>query len=163
LIWRITWWAIYDGKKFEDTIDRLEKFVDGLECITKSLGLLAEQYTRRQEEIETILDRSDIPSVKLLSDALFSQDCICYNALDTPSQRGTGRHVAESLIEQASVSRGGILFITAYSSPLIDGASLRSDMVYVLGAWPGSVKSGFDRDRVVDPSIEEARDMPLGA
>lgn len=34
--WNVTRWAIHDAKKFEDMINRLKDFVDGLESITKS-------------------------------------------------------------------------------------------------------------------------------
>ncbi|KAL5320085.1 hypothetical protein ACEPPN_013147 [Leptodophora sp. 'Broadleaf-Isolate-01'] len=68
--WKVTQWAIHDETKLRVTIDRLREYVDGLESITKSLGLLADQRTRLNDEIENI---SDVERLKLLHDANSSQ------------------------------------------------------------------------------------------
>lgn len=49
--WNVTRWAIHDAGKFGGMINRLEKFVDGLESITKSLGLLQEQHALRMSKV----------------------------------------------------------------------------------------------------------------
>lgn len=64
--WNVTRWTIHDAKEFEVMINRLGNFVDGLESITKALGLFEEQRARLREGIENI---SDTQSLRLLRDA----------------------------------------------------------------------------------------------
>lgn len=165
--WRVTRWAIHDATKFEDMINRLEKFVDGLESITKSLGLLEQQHARLQEEIE---DLSDVQSLKLLRDASSSHRSSHHDVSDTASRRLT-RVVAESILEQQtlasrSIAQGtGISFVTAPSvldekdtvasftqatrlslTSANTGTSTQTESVWsvepiIPGAWPRSVKS----------------------
>ncbi|KAL5324085.1 hypothetical protein ACEPPN_008628 [Leptodophora sp. 'Broadleaf-Isolate-01'] len=63
--WQVTRWALHDGKRFQDLIDRLEKFVDGLESITKSLGCLRNKTSSRRfilEVAESVLEQKTIAS-----------------------------------------------------------------------------------------------------
>ena len=140
--WNITRWAIHDAKKFEDMINRLEKFVDGLESITKSLGLLEQQHARLREEIEII---SDVESLRLLRDASSSHRSSQRDISDTASRRLIV--VAESVAEQRthilSSSFPGTTesFTTAPSRPSAGTESLPSEDRPLPGAWPKSVKS----------------------
>ncbi|KAH8816506.1 hypothetical protein F5884DRAFT_896275 [Xylogone sp. PMI_703] len=145
--WNVTRWAIHDAKKFERVINRLEKFVDGLENITTALGLLQGQHARLREEIESI---SDVESLKLLRDASSSHHSSSnrfsqYNISDTASRRLIA--VTESVSEQQTLSstsnfRSTILsFVTAKTSPSIEPKSLLSQEPPLPGAWPKSIKS----------------------
>jgi ubiquitin-protein ligase len=130
--WKVTQWAIHDAKKFEALINRLEKFVDGLESITRSLGLLEQQHARLELEINSI---SDTESLRLLRDASSSHHSKRHDVSDTASRRLVV--VAESIAEQKILAsrsiapRTGTTFITANSrattsigsfTPLIPGA-----------------------------------------
>ncbi|KUJ14769.1 uncharacterized protein LY89DRAFT_122019 [Mollisia scopiformis] len=134
--WKVTRWAIHDADKFEALINRLKDFVDGLESITKSLGLLEEQHTRLQQEIESI---SDTESLRLLRDASSRYGSSHHDVSDTASRRLIT--VAESIIErrtlQSGTGGGGTAesFITARSglSTVIDSSS---SLGPVPGAWP---------------------------
>ncbi len=148
-MWKVTRWTLHDGKKFEDLINRLEKFVNGLESITKSLGLLAEQHARLQEEIETI---SDIPSLKLLGDASSSHHSILNNDVDTSSRRFI-REVAESILEQMTIAtrstgpKTSNSFITSYTKKSTLHEILRGDDTKIPGAWPRSLKSSVEGNK----------------
>jgi hypothetical protein len=77
----VTKWAIYAGDKFQEKIERLKSLIDGLESVTKSLGVLDTQQSRMHEEINSL---NDVVSLKLLRDASISnQDDIS----DTASRR----------------------------------------------------------------------------
>lgn len=82
--WKVTRWAIHDADKFEGMLNRLKDFVDGLESITKSLGLLQEQRERLRQEIESI---SDTQSLRLLRDASSRHGSSQQNVSDAASQR----------------------------------------------------------------------------
>lgn len=82
--WNVTRWAIHDADKFEGMLNRLKDFVDGLESITKSLGLLEQQHERLREEIETI---SDTRSLRLLRDASSRHGSSQRDVSDAASQR----------------------------------------------------------------------------
>lgn len=83
--WKVTSWAVHDAKNFESLIERLRRYVDGLESITKSLGLLEHQHSRLKEEIDSI---SDVESLRLLRDASSSHGNSPTRAVsDTASNR----------------------------------------------------------------------------
>lgn len=103
--WHVTRWAIHDSKKFEDIINRLQKFVDGLEKITASLGHLAEQRARLQEEIENI---SDVQSLKLLRDASTNHSASHHGSSNSAS-RLLAKDIAESVLEQHTLASRSIL------------------------------------------------------
>jgi hypothetical protein len=92
--WKVTRWAIHDAEKFEGMLNRLKEFVDGLESITKSLGLLREQHERLRQEIESI---SDTQSLRLLRDASSRHGSSQRDVSDAASQRLIT--VAESFID----------------------------------------------------------------
>jgi hypothetical protein len=114
--WNVTRWAIHDADKFEGMINRLKEFVDGLESLTKSLGLLAEQHKLLEEEIGTI---SDVESLRLLRDAASSYRSSQRNVSDTASRPLIT--VAESVVEQRSLASISVFqgtadsFVTAHS------------------------------------------------
>ncbi|KAL2063989.1 hypothetical protein VTL71DRAFT_4483 [Oculimacula yallundae] len=140
-IWKVTKWAIHDSVKFGSLIERLEKLVDGLESITKSLGLLQEQHARLREEIESI---SDMESLRLLRDAS-SHTSSQLDVSDAASRRLT--YVAQSI-------RTGTInsFKTAPTRQSSVVGSWRSEERPVPGSWPKSTTSGANsrepRDRV---------------
>jgi hypothetical protein len=111
--WNVTRWAIQDADKFEGMLNRLKDFVDGLEGITKSLGLLEEQHERLRQEIESI---SDTQSLRLLRDASSRHGSSQQEVSDAASQRLMT--VAESVIEtktfdfSSRISTMGDSFIT---------------------------------------------------
>ncbi len=92
--WKVTRWAIHDADKFEEMLNRLKDFVDGLESITKSLGLLKEQHERLRQEIESI---SDTQSLRLLRDASSRHGSSQQEISDAASQRLIT--VAESILD----------------------------------------------------------------
>jgi hypothetical protein len=108
--WKVTRWAIHDAGKFEGIIDRLKEFVDGLEAITKSLGLLKEQHSRLREEIESI---SDTESLRLLRDASSRDGASDNDISDTASRRL--KTVAESIIEVRTIGSSSRFTTTAES------------------------------------------------
>lgn len=61
----VTRWAIHDANKFEVITSRLKGFIDGLQDITRWLGVLADQKARLKQEIESI---SDTESLRLICD-----------------------------------------------------------------------------------------------
>jgi ubiquitin-protein ligase len=141
--WKVTRWAIHDADKFEGIIARLKGFVDGLEAITKSLGLLQEQHARLRQEIASI---SDTESLRLLRDASSRDGASDYDVPDTASRRLIT--VAESIIEgQTMVSSSRFTttaesFVTARSRPSAMKESIDTDELAILGAWPKSTKLG---------------------
>lgn len=82
--WHVTRWAVHDAKKFESMVNRLKDFVDSLESLTKSLGLLAEQHRLLEVEIESI---SDVASLRLLRDSSSSHRSSQKAISDTASRR----------------------------------------------------------------------------
>lgn len=82
--WKVARWAAHDANKFEVVVGRLKDFVDGLESITVSLGLLEEQHDRLREEIESIADAQDL---RLLRDASSRHGTSEYDISDTASRR----------------------------------------------------------------------------
>ncbi|KAF8866227.1 hypothetical protein BDZ45DRAFT_735513 [Acephala macrosclerotiorum] len=134
--WNVTRWAIHDSDKFEALIGRLREFVDGLESITKSLGLLDEQHKRLQHEIETI---SDTGSLSLLRDASSRHGSSLQGISDAASQRlitMTEWSVKGATMWSAPVTGGTAeSFTTARSRPsaLTDSSS---NMPHFPGSWP---------------------------
>jgi ubiquitin-protein ligase len=115
--WTVTRWAIHDAAKFEVMINRLEKYVDGLEKLTDSLGRLEQ---RLREEIDTI---SDVQSLILLRDASSShRSSSQQDVSDTASRRLTS-------------------FVTAKIRTSSVLGSLPSHDLPVPGAWPSSLMS----------------------
>ena len=150
--WNVTRWAIHDADKFEGVINRLEKFVDGLESITKSLGLLQEQRARLREEIESI---SDLESLRLLCDASSSHRSSQHDVSDTASRRLIT--VTESIAEQRTLTSTSIFlgtahsFVTAETRPSTATKSQVSEELPLPGAWPKSVKSDSNDQRLRGP------------
>lgn len=151
--WNVTRWAIHDAAKFERMINRLEGFVDGLENVTKALGLLHEQRARLQEEIESI---SDVESLRILRDASSS-----HHSSNRASQRNVSDTasrcldiVAESIAEKQTVASISITsdstpsFITAKTRPSKGTQSLLSEELPLPGAWPKSTKS-YDNSKIL--------------
>lgn len=133
--WKVTKWAIHDAEKFQTMIDRLEKFVDGLESITKSLGLLQEQHARLREEIDSI---PDVESLRLLRDA--SSHASSQRAIsDTASHRLTT--VSESLYSASLQNRTIDSFYTAPSRPSARVSSGQSEELQIPGSWPKFIAS----------------------
>jgi hypothetical protein len=108
--WNVTRWAIHDADKFEGMLNRLKDFVDGLESITKSLGLLQEQHERLRKEIESI---SDTQSLRLLRDASSRHGSSQQDVSDAASQRLIT--VAESFIETQNLDLSSRLSTTGES------------------------------------------------
>ncbi|KAN0101979.1 Prion-inhibition and propagation domain containing protein [Hyaloscypha variabilis] len=142
--WKVTRWAIHDAEKFEGMLNRLKDFVDGLESITRSLGLLREQHERLWREIESI---SDTQSLRLLRDASSRHGSSQHEVSDAASQRLIT--VAESFIDTQTGDSSFHFpastdsFVTARSRPSRNSGSLLEDGHHIPGAWPGSVKSSF--------------------
>lgn len=67
----VTRWAIHDADKFGGIVQRLRGFIDGLQDITKALGVWPDQQARLKEEIESI---ADVESLRLIRDAADQQD-----------------------------------------------------------------------------------------
>ncbi|KUJ19256.1 uncharacterized protein LY89DRAFT_487318 [Mollisia scopiformis] len=141
--WKVTQWAIHDEAKLRGIIDRLREYVDGLESITSSLGLWADQQARLKDEIENI---SDVESLKLLRDSnsgnliTASQDIS-----DTASRRLVS--LAESIFEQKAlegsvIGREDDSFVTAYSTPSTFNPRIP-------GSWPKSISSAILGPRLV--------------
>lgn len=134
--WKTTQWAIHDSKKFEESVNRLEKLMDGLEKVTKSLGLLQKQQARLQEEIDSI---SDVQSLRLLRDAS-SHTSSLLSVSDAASRRLIS---IESIMEQQSLNSNAQsngtsdTFFTTRSRSTSSG----SMELHVPGAWPQSIKS----------------------
>ena len=158
--WNVTRWAIHDADKFEGVINRLEKFVDGLESITKSLGLLQEQRARLRDEIESI---SDLESLRLLRDAS-SHRSSQHDVSDTASRRLIT--AAEPIAEQRTLTSTSILlgtadsFVTAETRLSTATKSLISEEPPLPGAWPKSIKSDSNGQRRRRPPPKH---QPTGA
>ncbi|PVH76054.1 hypothetical protein DL98DRAFT_574700 [Cadophora sp. DSE1049] len=75
---------IHKVDEFETMINRLRDFVDGLESITKSFGLLEQQHAKLGEEIKEI---SDVQSLRLLCDATSRKSSLQHQIFKTASQR----------------------------------------------------------------------------
>jgi ubiquitin-protein ligase len=159
--WNVTRWAIHDADKFEGVINRLEKFVNGLESITKSLGLLQEQRARLREEIESI---SDVESLRLLCGASSSHRSSQHDVSDTASRRLIT--LAESIAEQRTLTSTSIFlgtahsFVTAETRPSTATKSQVSEEPPLPGAWPKSVKSDSNGQRLRGPPPKH---QPRGA
>lgn len=140
--WKVTRWAIHDADKFEGMLNRLKEFVDGLESITKSLGLLREQHERLLQEIESI---SDTQSLRLLRDASSRHGSSIQDVSDAASHRLIT--VAESFIDTQSVDsssifpRGTNSFVTARSRPSAISGRVSTEAKTVPGAWPPSLST----------------------
>ncbi|KAH8798110.1 prion-inhibition and propagation-domain-containing protein [Hyaloscypha sp. PMI_1271] len=140
--WKVTRWAIHDAEKFEGMLNRLKEFVDGLESITKSLGLLREQHERLQQEIESI---SDTQSLRLLRDASSRHGSSQPDVSDAASQRLIT--VAESFIDTQTLDFSSHFpastdsFVTARSRPSGISESVHNESQHIPGAWPSSIKS----------------------
>jgi hypothetical protein len=140
--WKVTRWAIHDADKFESMLHRLKEFVDGLESITKSLGLLQEQLERLRQEIESI---SDAQSLRLLRDASSRKGSSQQEILDVASQRLIT--VAESCIDAQTLDFSSQFpgttdsFVTAKSRPSALSGSLPGEEQRIPGAFPRSSNS----------------------
>ena len=100
--WKVTRWAIHDGPRFEVMIGRLKDFVDGLESVTTSLGLLAQQQARLREEIDSV---SDVQSLQLLRDSSSNSlrgSSAQQDVSDTASRRLTFV-IAASILEREEI------------------------------------------------------------
>lgn len=136
-VWHVTRWAIHDAKKFESMINRLKDFVDSLESITESLGLLAEQRRLLREEVQSI---SDVASLRLLRDVSSSHHSSQHDISDIASQRMVS--ITESIAEQRSLISTTLpttsaSFVTAYTG------SMATSGLPIPGAWPPSLQSSM--------------------
>ena len=159
--WNVTRWAIHDAGKFEDMVNRLKEYIDGLESITMSLGLLEEQHARLQEEIEII---SDVESLRLLRDASSSRHSLQQDVSDTASRRLIT--LAESIAENRTLASISLFsgtidsFVTAETSPSAASEALLGADPRLPGAWPRSVKSDSKSQR---HHGHRPKQPPLGA
>lgn len=125
--WKVTRWAMHDADKFEGMLGRLKEFVDGLESLTKSLGLLQQQHERLRQEIESI---SDTQSLRLLRDASSRHGSSQPEVSDAASQRLIT--VAESSMDTQTLDFSSHLptatdsFVTARSRPSNMPGSMKS-------------------------------------
>lgn len=67
----VTRWAIHDADKFEGVVKQLRVIIDGLQDITKLLGVGPDQQARLKEEIESV---ADVESLRLIRDAAGQED-----------------------------------------------------------------------------------------
>ena len=102
----VTKWAIYAKDKFESRIERLKSLIDGLEKVSESLGVLEQQRSRMQIEIESL---SDVESLRLVRDASMQSQ---RDLSDTASHRLLAIETA-SAEKQASTSSMSQTFYTA--------------------------------------------------
>ncbi|KAF7915689.1 uncharacterized protein EAE98_011032 [Botrytis deweyae] len=136
--WKVTSWAVHDARKFESLIERLKRYVDGLESITVSLGLLKDQHSRLRQEIDII---SDVESLRLLRDATSShKDSASLVVSDTASSRmftleGNG-YTTRGITKSSFTYGSSLSFKTALSKPSQDIDSLVSAAPQPPGAWP---------------------------
>jgi hypothetical protein len=127
---------------FESMLNRLKEFVDGLESITKSLGLLQEQHRRLRQEIESI---SDTQSLRLLQDASSRHSSSQREVSDAASQRLIT--VAELFSDIPTLDFSSQFpamtdsFATARSKLSSVSGSLLVEEQHVPCAFPGSLKS----------------------
>ncbi|KAJ8063727.1 hypothetical protein OCU04_007590 [Sclerotinia nivalis] len=129
--WKVTSWAVHDAKKFEDLIERLRRYVDGLESITKSLGLLENQHSRLREEIDGI---SDVESLRLLRDASSSHG----NSTTADVSESASKRMV-MIVE--SLNSEGFSFKTACTRQSTGLSSHPNSMPQPPGAWPRSLPS----------------------
>jgi ubiquitin-protein ligase len=134
--WKVTRWAIHDAVRFETMIGRLEKYVDGLEKLTDSLGRLEQ---RLREEIDNI---SDVQSLILLRDASSS------------NPGSSQRDVSDTASRRLSS------FVTAQTKvPTLMSSASNGDLP-VPGAWPRSLISATSRGASDSQQIEGGRGIP---
>lgn len=155
--WNVTKWAIHDEAKLREIVDRLREYVDGLESITKSLGLLADQRARLNDEIENI---SDVESLKLLRDSNSAQLASAqHDITETASRRLIT--VAESIFEQKALGSGSVMgkeddsFHTANSRPPGLDSTIN---LFIPGSWPKSVSSGILGPRLASSTRPDGED-----
>ncbi|TEY38130.1 hypothetical protein BOTCAL_0496g00060 [Botryotinia calthae] len=136
--WKVTSWAVHDARKFESLIELLKRYVDGLENITISLGLLKDQHSRLRQEIDSI---SDVESLRLLRDATSSHTgSATLDVSDTASsclvRIEENEYITRNITRFSSAHSSILLFKTALSkrSQVID--SLISSAPQPPGAWP---------------------------
>lgn len=146
--WKVTKWAIHDSAKFGSLIGRLEKFVDGLESITKSLGLLQEQHERLRVEIESI---SDMGSLRLLRDAS-SHASSQLEVSGAASRRLT--YVAQSIRTGTTNS-----YKTAETTQSSVIGSWRSEERPIPGSWPKYILFG-DGSRKPRDRLDASKRLP---
>jgi ubiquitin-protein ligase len=127
-MWRVTRWAVHDAEKMQSILDRMKDFVDGLEAITQSLGLLEQQHSRLLEEIDTILD---VESLRLLCDAASS-----YRSSTSPEISDTASRRLITVEEGSIASRSLITFRTRPST--LTGSNFSTNHP-IPGAWPKSM------------------------
>lgn len=91
----VTRWAIHDADKFELIIKRLRGFIDGLQDISKSLGVLSDQQARLKEEIESIADTENL---QLICDAAGQED-----VADVARQQLQLRRMSSGILESEAL------------------------------------------------------------
>jgi ubiquitin-protein ligase len=131
--WKVTRWAIHDAKAYNNTISRLQQFVDGLEKVTSSTHL-AEQRAKLQEEIENI---SNVESLELLRDAS-SKYSGSLSGSSLSESRLLTKNVAESVLEVQTQRSNSILHGRASSAvATLSYTTETSSMdLPIPGAWP---------------------------
>ncbi|CZR57558.1 related to ubiquitin conjugating enzyme ubc1 [Phialocephala subalpina] len=151
--WKVTRWAVHDVEKFEKLIGRLKEFVDGLESITKSLGLLKQQHAKLLQEIESI---SDAEGLRLLRDASSRHGTSDRDISDTASRRLIS--VVGSIVDRQSSSvkqSTAYTFSSARSLPYaVAGAS--STFLPVPGSWPDDSSSNLESNPKGTPQSQRA-------
>ncbi|KAF7943347.1 hypothetical protein EAE96_011274 [Botrytis aclada] len=116
--WKVTSWVVHDARKLESLIERLKRYVDGLESITISLGLLTDQHSRLKEEIDSISD------VEIISDTASSR-------IVTMEECG---YITKGITRSSSAYDSSLSFKTALSKPLLETNSQISSAPHPPGA-----------------------------
>ena len=122
---------IHKVDEFEILINRLRDFVDGLESITKSFGLLEQQHAKLGEEIKDI---SDVQSLRLLRDATLRQSSLQHQSFETVSQH----------LEVMTAS-----FVTRHSGDTLDFSTIN------LATTASMTASGGTRSLQTDNSVSD--------
>lgn len=55
-VWKVTRWSVHDYAQFEGLVEQIRKLLDGLERITKVLGILERQHERLLEGVNSVSD-----------------------------------------------------------------------------------------------------------
>lgn len=102
----VTKWAVYSKDRLKDRIERLKSLIDGLENVSRSLGVSDVQQSRMQTEIESL---DDIQSLRLIRDASVHSQ----RAVSDAASRRLLRVEDASTTDQVSASNTSQSFHTA--------------------------------------------------
>jgi ubiquitin-protein ligase len=101
-------WAIFDADHFDTKVSRLRGFIDGLESVTRSLGLFEQQQNLMREEIRSITDveklelLSETSSIRDVSDTASQRLLFLDRVHGEPPEQGMTRPTAEETIQSNS-------------------------------------------------------------